>query len=64
MKKKPKKITIEAAIKYLVEHSVYSNEWQGAGMWEAVVSLIEREKAGKRITESWLKLKLEEAENR
>lgn len=28
------------AIKYLAEHSVYGNEWQGAGMWEAVTTVL------------------------
>jgi hypothetical protein len=29
------------ALQYLVDNSVYGNEWQGAGMWEAVRSIME-----------------------
>lgn len=28
------------AIKYLADHAEYGNEWQGAGMWEAVTTVL------------------------
>lgn len=28
------------AIQYLFDHSVYGNEWQGTGMWEAVIYIM------------------------
>lgn len=28
------------AIEYLVKNDRYSNEWQGAGMWEAVLTIM------------------------
>ena len=55
---------LEEAIIYLANNSVYGNEWQGAGMWEAVEALVVRIKTKKRVTESWLKLKLKEAKDR
>lgn len=27
------------AVKYLIKHNVYSDEWTGAGMYEAIVKL-------------------------
>jgi len=56
-----KEYTFEEAAIYLVENSVYADEWTGAGMWEAVESLVSRKAMGKRITESWLKLRIESA---
>jgi hypothetical protein len=29
------------AIKYLVKNNVYSNEWTGAGMYEAIAKVVE-----------------------
>ena len=29
------------AIQYLAKNSVYVNEWQGAGMWEAVLEILQ-----------------------
>ena len=55
---------LEEAIIYLANNSVYGNEWQGAGMWEAVEALVVRIKTKKRVTESWLKLKLQEAKDK
>lgn len=54
-------MTIEEAIKYLIKHSVYGNEWQGAGMWEAVEELM---KSGKKVTQSYLDKLLKEAEDK
>jgi hypothetical protein len=28
------------AVQYLVDHQVYTNEWTGAGMWEAVLTVM------------------------
>lgn len=50
------------AIQYLVDHDKYSNEWQGAGMWEAVLSIMGN------TNEDWdketLDMLLERAEDR
>jgi len=48
------------AIKYLVDNSVYSNEWTGTGMWHAVQKVMERKQIW---TQKRLKELLEEAEN-
>ncbi len=31
-------------IQYLVDNDKYSNEWQGAGMWEAVLTVMGNKK--------------------
>ena len=49
------------AIKYLKKYSVYGNEWQRTGMWEAVEQVLIHK--GK-ITERWLKKLLKLAEDR
>ncbi len=48
------------AIEYLFENDKYTNEWTGAGMWEAV-----REVLGTKepITKKWLDELLKTAEN-
>ena len=51
----------EEAIEFLVKYSVYGNEWQGAGMWEAVKKVMET--PNKRITLEFLKLLLKKAED-
>ena len=33
------------AIKYLAEKGNYGNEWQGAGLWEAVTTILATESA-------------------
>lgn len=45
------------AIKYLVKNSVYSNEWTGAGMYEAIVKIL----PSKRVKIKFLNQLLEEA---
>lgn len=47
------------AIEYLIKNSVYSNEWTGAGMYEAIVKIM----PSKRVKISFLKQLLEEAKN-
>lgn len=47
------------ALKYLIKHNVYGNEWQGAGMYEAIVKLMDYKGV---ITKSYLDLLLKEAE--
>ncbi len=49
------------AIKYLSEHSVYSSEWSGTGMWEAVEDVLKNDKP---LTVDYLKSLLIRAENR
>ncbi len=50
------------AIKYLSEHSVYGDEWQGAGMWEAVTTILV---TGERLlTKEYLDILLKRAEDR
>lgn len=49
------------AVKYLKEKSVYGNEWQGAGMWEAVGNVLD---SSKRVfTKDELDKLLEVAQN-
>jgi hypothetical protein len=50
------------ALKYMIDHNVYGNEWQGAGMYEAIVKIIRYK--GKSITTEYLRRLLKEAENR
>lgn len=61
MSNKEKKNKIEA-IEYLVANSVYGNEWQGAGMYEAVERIIKSSKLF--YYERDLKRFLKEAEDR
>ena len=51
--------TLEA-IKYLVKNSVYSDEWSGAGMYEAIEKVL----PSKRVKITFLKQLLEEAKNK
>lgn len=48
------------AIEYLYEHSEYANEWSGAGMWHAVMKVLESKD---EITIEWLKTLLQEAKD-
>lgn len=50
------------AIKYLYNNDRYGNEWQGAGMWEAVCQVLKRPK--KKWVKSELNQLLDDAENR
>ena len=50
------------AIIYLHKNSVYDNEWTGAGMWEAVESVLESEK--EIFSEVFLKALLSAALNK
>lgn len=50
------------AIEYIVANSVYGNEWQGAGMYEAVEKIIKSRKL--YFPEKYLQRLLKEAENR
>ena len=50
----------EEAIKYLIKHSIYGDEWSGAGMWEAVLKVMKHK--GK-ISEKRLKELLEYADS-
>lgn len=61
--KKNKYDTKIGAITYLVEHSVYSEEWSGAGMYEAIVKVVEAPKTF-RFSKDYLNCLLEEARNR
>lgn len=47
------------AIKYLAKHGVYGNEWQGAGLWEAVLAILKHQ----NISEPTLKKLLAKAES-
>lgn len=49
------------ALEYLIENSVYGDEWQGAGMWEAVLEMMKYEGKIRAIDLDKL---LKEAENR
>jgi hypothetical protein len=49
------------AIKYLIEHSVFGNEWQGAGMFTAVEKVMSHK--GNYITKYFLDKLLKEAED-
>ena len=51
------------AINYLVEHNVYSNEWTGAGMYEAIVTVVEAPQKT-RFTKVYLNKLLEKASDR
>lgn len=57
-KKVIKEYTQLESIKYLVENSVYNDEWTGAGMWEAVEKVI---KIPSNNTEGRLKSLIERA---
>ena len=61
MKKENKKNKYEA-VEYLVANSVYGNEWQGAGMYEAIERIIKSPKLF--YWEKDLRKMLKEAENR
>jgi len=53
-------MTKEKAIQYLVDNSVYGDEWSGAGMWHAVVSVMTSKPD---ITEERLQKLLQEAKD-
>lgn len=58
-------MTKQKAIEYLVKNSVYSNEWQGAGMWEAVENVMNvSAKDRKLINYDWLDMLLTKALNK
>lgn len=61
--KKNKYDTKIGAITYLVKNNVYGNEWQGAGMYEAIVKVVEAPKKT-RFSKDYLNSLLKEAENR
>ena len=48
------------AIKYLVDNSVYEDEWSGTGMWHAVEKVMKRKQAW---TQKRLKELLKEAKD-
>lgn len=48
------------AIEYLVKNSVYSNEWTGAGMYEAILNTLDKKG---NITTQWLDTELIKAAN-
>ncbi len=50
------------AIKYLAEHGIYSNEWQGAGLWEAVTTILVT--GSKLLNEDYVKILLKRAEEK
>lgn len=60
--KKNKYDTKIGAINYLVEHTVYRNEWTGAGMYEAIVEIVKTPKKV-RFSKDYLNSLLEKAEN-
>lgn len=60
--KKNKYDTKIGAINYLVDHSVYVNEWSGAGMYEAIVRIVEAPK-GFRFSKEYLESLLDVAKN-
>jgi len=47
------------AIEYLIEHSVYGNEWSGAGMWHAVMEVMRHKNTG--ISKDFLDKQLQAA---
>jgi hypothetical protein len=58
--KNMKELSKIESIKYLIKNSVYGNEWQGAGMWEAVLEIMKRKY---KITTKFLDKLLKEAED-
>ncbi len=60
--KKNKYDTKIGAINYLIEHNVYENEWQGAGMYEVIVEVVNAPK-GFRFSKEYLNSLLEKAKN-
>ena len=50
------------AIKYLVKHNVYTDEWSGAGMYEAIEEVILY--SPKNIAKRYLDKLLKQAKNR
>lgn len=59
--KKNKYDTKIGAINYLVKNSVYSNEWSGAGMYEAIVEVVKAPKKF-RFSKDYLNSLLKKAE--
>lgn len=51
------------AINYLVQNSVYSNEWTGAGMYEVIEEIVKAPKKS-RFKKEYLNGLLEKAKNR
>lgn len=51
------------AINYLVENSVYSDEWSGAGMYEIIEKIVVAPK-NTRFKKEYLNELLEEAKNK
>lgn len=49
------------ALEYLIENSVYGNEWQGAGMYEIIVKMMKYQGI---IKQKYLNRLLKEAEDR
>lgn len=50
------------AINYLVKNSVYTDEWSGAGMYEAIKEIVDAPK-GSRFKKEYLKILLDKASN-
>jgi hypothetical protein len=50
------------AINYLIKNTVYSNEWTGTGMYEAIVKIVEAPK-NCRFKKEYLNELLKEAKN-
>lgn len=66
MKKKKEKIYRNKthAIKYLVKNNVYTNEWTGTGMYEAIEELIENKRGRVFWSKKYLDSLLVKAINR
>lgn len=61
--KKNKYDTKIGAINYLIKHTVYSSEWSGTGMYEAIVKIVEAPKKF-RFSKDYLNLLLDQASKR
>ena len=60
--KKDRKLSQLEAIRWLDSHAVYGNEWQGAGLWEAVTTILA---TGPRLlTEDYVNILLQRATER
>lgn len=55
------KYTKWQAIMYFVKHDQYTNEWSGAGMWEAVLTVMKS--VGSEVDKKYLDDLLEKAKN-
>jgi hypothetical protein len=59
--KQNKYYTKIGAINYLVKHSVYADEWSGAGMYEAIAEIVKMPKQKFVVTKTYLNQLLEKA---